>query len=63
LIKAVEQGSVNADSTIMLNITGGGINKFKRENKINYLEPSLVFPLNPDAEMVKQRILQLFSKQ
>lgn len=63
LIKAVEQGSVKIDSTIMLNITGGGINKFKKENKINYLEPSLVFPLNPDPEMVKQSIAKLFNKQ
>jgi cysteate synthase len=63
LIKAVEQGSVKADSTIMLNITGGGINKFKKENKINYLEPSLVFPLNPDPETVKQSIAMLFNKR
>ncbi len=63
LIKSVQEGSLNSDSVIMLNITGGGINKFKEENSINYLEPSLVFPLNPDPEMVKEKILQLFEKQ
>ena len=60
LIKAVKEGTVAKDATIMLNITGGGIEKFKRENSINYLEPSLVFPLNPDPEMVKGKITELF---
>ena len=60
LIKTVQNGSVNPNSTIMLNITGGGIKKFKAENPINYLEPSLVFPLNPDPEFVKSSILKLF---
>jgi cysteate synthase len=63
LIKSVQKGTVQSDSLIMLNITGGGISKFKDENKINYLEPSMVFPLNPDPGMVKDRILQLFGKQ
>ena len=63
LQKAVINGTVNNDSVIMLNITGGGIEKFKSENNINYLEPSLVFPLNPDPEFVKNEILKLFEKQ
>jgi cysteate synthase len=62
LEKAVKQGSVGKESVIMLNITGGGIEKFKKENKINYLEPSLVFPLNPDPDNVKNEILKLFGK-
>jgi cysteate synthase len=62
LIRAVNQGIVNRESVIMLNITGGGIEKFKKENKINYLEPSIVFPLNPDPEMVKNEIVKLFGK-
>jgi cysteate synthase len=62
LIKAAQNGSVAKDSIIMLNITGGGIEKFKRENPIHYLEPSLVFPLNPDPEMVKKQVKELFAE-
>jgi cysteate synthase len=60
LIQAVNEGKIKNDATIMLNITGGGIEKFKRENKINYLEPSLVFPLNPDPKSVFEKIKLLF---
>jgi cysteate synthase len=62
LKKAVKKKMVRSESVIMLNITGGGIEKFKSENMINYLEPSLVFPLNPEPEMVKNEILKLFGK-
>lgn len=62
LIKASQQGMIERDSMVMLNITGGGVEKFKCENKINYLEPSLVFPLNPDPEFVKREIRKLFGK-
>ncbi len=62
LKKAVGKGTVKTESVIMLNITGGGIEKFKKENSITYLEPSLVFPLNPDPEFVKSEILKLFGK-
>ncbi len=62
LQKSVKNGTVNKDSVIMLNITGGGIERFKSRNKITYLEPSLVFPLNPDPEMVKNEIVKLFQK-
>jgi len=60
LIQAVKDGKVDKNATIMLNITGGGIEKFKHENKINYLEPLLVFPLNPDPQSVFEKIQTLF---
>jgi cysteate synthase len=60
LIQAVKDGKIDKNATIMLNITGGGIEKFKRENKINYLEPLLVFPLNPEPESVFEKIKTLF---
>ena len=59
LIQAVREGKIDKDATIMLNITGGGIEKFKRENKIIYLKPSLVFPLNPDPKSVFEKIQTL----
>ncbi len=60
LIKAVQEGNVNVNSIIMLNITGGGIMKFKLENEINYLKPALVFPLNPDPQSVAEKVKMLF---
>jgi cysteate synthase len=60
LIQAVNTGEMDKNATIMLNITGGGIEKFKRENKINYLKPALVFPLNPDPKSVAEKVKWLF---
>ncbi len=60
LIMEVRKGNINATNTIMLNITGGGIEKFRRENKINYLKPSLVFPLDPDSKSVVEKVKMLF---
>jgi len=60
LIQSVKDGSTDKNATIMLNITGGGIEKFKRENKIHYLDPLLVFPLNPEPESVFEKIKMLF---
>jgi len=60
LIQAVYNGKVNSDSIIMLNITGGGIEKFKSEHKVTYLKPQLVFPLNPDPQSVYEKVKMLF---
>jgi cysteate synthase len=61
LIKAVQEKSVDSGSIIMLNITGGGLEKFKRENPVSYLEPEKVFPLGADPAVVKEEILKMFS--
>ena len=60
LIQATREERIDKNATIMLNITGGGIEKFKRENKINYLKPLLVFPLNPEPQLVFDKIKTLF---
>ena len=60
LIQAVNEAKVEKNATIMLNITGGGIEKFKRENKITYLDPLMIFPLNPDPQFVFEKIKSLF---
>ena len=43
----------------MLNITGGGEEKFKKEKELHYLKPSLVFDLNPDPAEVLAKLEQL----
>lgn len=63
LIKSVQDKLVTPDSVIMLNITGGGIEKFKSENKISYLLPEKIFPIHADPAEVKRQIAGMFHKQ
>ncbi len=59
LIDAVENNTVSADDIIMLNITGGGEDRFKNDNGLHYLKPVKVFDYNPDEEEVKDYLLSL----
>ncbi|MBQ2374705.1 MAG: cysteate synthase [Alistipes sp.] len=62
LIKAVQDGKVEKDATIMLNITGAGEARFKSEHQIYMLEPSKVFPLDAEADDVIAVVESLFSE-
>ena len=46
----------------MLNITGGGEERFKKDNQLFYLKPDLVFDIDPEFEEVKSRVEGLFIK-
>lgn len=59
LIDAAKNNKIPKDALIMLNITGGGEQKFKNENELHYLKPELVFEINPDADSVKERLKKL----
>ena len=48
LIKMVEAGEIDKDACIMLNITGCGEERAKRDKEIFYLKPSKVFSLMAD---------------
>lgn len=66
LIKAAEAGEVEKDALIMLNITGGGEQCFKRELKEKtgrepwYLKPAVVFTLDASADDVVAAAEKLF---
>jgi len=60
LIKAVEENQINKKSIVMLNITGGGLAKFKTENNISYMTPEKIFALDADPMEVKQEIAGIF---
>ena len=60
LVNAVKEGQVQKDAIIMLNITGGGEERFKQKNELHYLKPSLVFDIDPDLNEVKEKLEQLF---
>jgi cysteate synthase len=62
LIAAVKNKEVEKDAVIMLNITGGGSEHFKRDKNVMYEKPSIIFPVNPNPEEVKAKILELFKK-
>jgi len=61
LINAAKEGSIDKDALIMLNITGGGEERFKSENELHYLEPSLVFDIDPNLKTVSEKLNSLFS--
>ena len=60
LIQCVESGRVEKDAVIMLNITGGGIGRYRREHDHVLQQPDLVFPVGTDPDTVKSRVLELF---
>lgn len=60
LIQGVENKRVEKDATVMLNITGGGVGRFKRENKLVYKQPDCVFAINTDSDTIKETVMELF---
>lgn len=63
LIKAVQDGKIDKDAIVMLNITGAGEEAFKAEHDVVYKEPDLVFPLNATTEEVVEAVEGLFSDE
>lgn len=60
LIKEVKAGKIDPKAKIMVNVTGGGIERFKSEHEIHYLKPELVFPIDPDENEVLEKVEALF---
>ncbi len=60
LMDAVRDKKVGKEDLIMLNITGGGEERFKHDKELHYLTPSIVFDINPDSEEIKTRLKDLF---
>lgn len=60
LFKAVEAGQVDATETVMLNITGGGAQRFKAEHEIVTLEPLTVIPLDASEDEIVKASRALF---
>lgn len=60
LEKALEKDIVSHNDTIMLNITGGGEKRFKKEYKHSQAVPNLIIPNNTPAEEIIKRVKALF---
>ncbi|GAB1404605.1 Pyridoxal-phosphate dependent enzyme [anaerobic digester metagenome] len=59
LINEIKLGRIQKDALIMLNITGGGEERFKKEHSLFYLEPDLLFGEEPDMHEVNEKLAQL----
>lgn len=60
LNQAIENGVVDKDEVIMLNITGGGEELAKSENEVIYRQPDLVIDPALPAENIIEEVLKLF---
>lgn len=60
LVKAVADGKVERDATIMLNITGGGEELRQKNKTLWYLKPTHTFSLTPDVDDVIAKVEAMF---
>ena len=60
LIEYAQSNKIEKDSVVMLNITGGGENRFKSDKDLVYLKPSHIFPYNFTEEEVLEVVNKLF---
>jgi cysteate synthase len=60
LINAAKKGKVKSGDLIMLNITGGGENRFKAENKLFWLKPQVIFEINAGTPEIQKAVSALF---
>ena len=63
LIKAVQDGKVDPEKIVMLNITGAGEESFKREHDVVYLKPEKIFPLDVEADEVVAAVEAMFAEE
>lgn len=61
LKKALESGKISKDEIVMLNITGGGEQRFKRENDYIKAQPDLVIPSTEASDVIINKVLDLFN--
>jgi cysteate synthase len=62
LVQAVEQGAINPQECVLLNITSGGFERMQQDNTLHYLQPSVVFsPQEITPAIVAERMQRHFS--
>lgn len=60
LIQACQDRTIDKNSIIMLNITGGGEQLFREGRQLHYLKPSVIFDINPTLEEVDSKVKGMF---
>ena len=61
LIQSVNEGKIDPEAIVMLNITGGGEQKFKSGKTLHYLIPTVVFDIDPSVESVDAALKEIFA--
>jgi cysteate synthase len=61
LIESVNKGKIDPEAIVMLNITGGGEQKFKSGKTLHYLIPTVVFDIDPSIESVDAALKEIFA--
>ncbi len=61
LIESVNEGKIDPEAIVMLNITGGGEQKFKNGKTLHYLIPTVVFDIDPSVESVDAALKEIFA--
>jgi cysteate synthase len=56
LVRAAKEKAIANDSLIMLNITGGGEARMRKDFTLSYLQPSLIFDVNETVESVREKL-------
>jgi cysteate synthase len=56
LIEQVKLRAIDPQSVVMLNITGGGEQRFKSEHALHYMKPQLVFDIDPDLKYLAKQL-------
>jgi cysteate synthase len=64
LIEAAENGNVNHNDSIVLNITGGGMERLRRDHHLNYIMPDIrVSAHDPEAELkIVEKVAEKFKR-
>jgi cysteate synthase len=60
LIDTTLRNQIDKEALIMLNITGGGEKRFKAEKNLHYLQPDIIFDIDPDVDLVHKKVSSLF---
>jgi len=60
LFQAINHKKIDLSKIIMLNITGGGENLFKKSHPLHYLKPNFIFEMNPSEDEVLEVVERLF---
>lgn len=61
LIQAAQKGWVKPTDCILLNITGGGEKRMKKQSELIYLKPNHVFAINPSIDEVRTVLTKMFA--
>lgn len=61
LIRAALDGTIDPEATVMLNITGGGVARYRSEHPTVIQRPDLVLPIGASAEEIQTQVSALYA--